>query len=348
VDHQALTDREHTLLRSGHAPLEHQEVVLDDTIVRETTERCDGFVCRVGIGGTVLLVAGCTDTVNLLVELGTMMIAILTGTGDAEHDLAWMPCTDTSDLAQTFVGLPRQLLGAPTSGNTLKSVTFGDTNDIDDLVLFKDGGDRDLLLEQSKGKSNLVGDATSVDLDLHQVCLLLLQAGLADLCVGKDSNDGAVFTDSLQLALDALVTGSFGHLLGVLGESLFLAAVPVLVEATLDFIGQVGSPDGSQCAETTRSLDVSDDTDDNERWGFDNGDGLDDLPLMHFGARAIKITDDMGHTGLVAKSGGKMDGFLWVILWEGFDLSAMASSSFPRKKSKRTVSWSLVLAVTHF
>jgi hypothetical protein len=136
----------------------------------------------------------------------------LTGTSDAEHDLAGMPCTDTSNFAQTLVGLPRQLLGAPTSGDTLETVTFGDTNDVDDLVLFKDGGDRDLLLEQSKGKSDLVGDATSVDLDLHQVRLFLLQAGLADLCVSEDSNDGAVFTDTLQLALDTLVTGSFGHL----------------------------------------------------------------------------------------------------------------------------------------
>lgn len=50
-------------------------------------------------------------------------------------------------------------------------------------------------------------------------------------------------------------------LLGVLGESLLLALVPVLVEATLDLVAQVLSPDGGERAETTGSLDVANKTD---------------------------------------------------------------------------------------
>ena len=56
---------------------------------------------------------------------------------------------------------------------TLESVTLGDTNNVDAFILSKDSGDRDLLLEVLSGKVNLVGDASTVQLDLHDVGLLL-------------------------------------------------------------------------------------------------------------------------------------------------------------------------------
>jgi len=40
-----------------------------------------------------------------------------------------------TNLSETLMGLPRELLGSPSSGNSLESVTLGDTDDIDDLVL---------------------------------------------------------------------------------------------------------------------------------------------------------------------------------------------------------------------
>jgi len=76
VHHQTLTNRQYSLLRSGHATLEHQEIVLDDTIMGEATQWCDGLVGRIRVGGTVLLVTGSTNTINLLVEFGTMMVAV--------------------------------------------------------------------------------------------------------------------------------------------------------------------------------------------------------------------------------------------------------------------------------
>lgn len=92
-----------------------------------------------------------------------------------------------------------ELLGPPTVGNTLKTVTFGNGNDVDILVLFKDGRDIDRLLEEAVSVVNLVWDGSSVDLYLHEMSLLLAQTSLADLGVGKDTDDSTVLADALEL-----------------------------------------------------------------------------------------------------------------------------------------------------
>jgi hypothetical protein len=205
----------------------------------------------------------------------------LTGTGDREHDLRRMPSSDTSDLAKTLVRLTRELLGAPTVGNTLETVTLGDSDDINDLVLLEDRGDLDGLLEKAVGEVDLVGNGATVDLNLHQVGLLLRETSLANLGVRKNTDDRAVLADTLELAGDGLAVVLCG-LLGVTGEGLLLGTVPVLVEPTLDLVRQVRSPDSGKSAETTGSLDVANDTNDDQWRGLDDGNGLDDLTLVHF------------------------------------------------------------------
>jgi hypothetical protein len=304
VHHQRLTDGHDTLLRARDGALKHEEVVLDDTVVREATHRGDALFGDVGLGRGVTLVTTGADAVDLLVELGTVVVTVygrtsdmngekltssprtLTGTRDGEHDLRRMPSTDTGDLAETLVGLTRKLLGAPTVSDTLETVTLGDGDDVDDLVLLEDGVDLDRLLEETVGVVDLVRDGTTVDLDLHKVRLLLRKAGLADLSVREHANDGAVLADTLELAGDALAA-LLGRLLGVAGEGLLLRAVPVLVEPTLDLVGQVGSPDGGEGAEATGSLDVADNTDDHHRRGLDDGNGLNDLALVHLCTRSV-------------------------------------------------------------
>lgn len=73
-------------------------------------------------------------------------------------------------------------------------------------------------------------------------------------------------------------------------------------------------PDGGQRSQSSGSLDVTDNTDDNHRWGLDNGNGLDDFSLVHLGSGSVKVSDDVSHTGLVTHTGGEMDGLLGVIL----------------------------------
>lgn len=113
-----------------------------------------------------------------------------------------MPGTNTSNLSETLVCLSRKFLGSPSACDTLETVTLGNSNDIDHLILLEDGGDLNWLLEQAGGELNLVSNAATVDLDFHQVGLLLLKRGLADLGVGENTDNGAVLLDALELACD--------------------------------------------------------------------------------------------------------------------------------------------------
>lgn len=379
---QSLAQSHNTLLDTGNGALDHDEVVLDLTVVDETTHarqmlelrnkhreriswrniRGDLLLGDVELGGGVTLIGTLSNAEDLVVARGTVVVSVLTGTGNSPLDVVRVPSTNTGDLTQTLVSLAGQLGGTPTGGDTGETVTLGDGDDINHLVLLEDGIDIDGLLEEVAGEVDLVGDGATVDLDLHKVGLLLLDRSLADLGVGEHTDDSAVLLDALKLAGDG-GTGALGVGLGVLGEGLLLGLVPVLVEATLDLIAQVLSPDGGERAETTGSLDVTDDTDGNElerrkkfmlgsgrffscpsfshttggkktyRRGLDDGDGLDNLLLVHLGTRTVKVTDDGGHTSLVAHGGSKVDGLLGIILGE----------AVAKKKSQRTNSQAMNL-----
>lgn len=221
--------------------------------------RSDLLVGVVEIGGGVSLVCALANTVDLVVDGCTVVVTHLTSTGDSPLHVGRMPCTDTSDLAETLVRLARKLLGSPSAGDTLESVTLGDGDAVDHLVLLEDGVDLHWLLEEAVTELDLVGDGATVDLDLHKVCLLLLERGLVDLSVCEDADDGAVLLDALEIAGDVLAA-LLSVLLGVLGESLLLALVPVLVESALDLVGKMLSPDSSQRAQAAGSLDVANQT----------------------------------------------------------------------------------------
>lgn len=91
--------------------------------------------------------------------------------------------------------------------------------------------------------------------------LLLLERCLGDLSVCKDTDDCAVLLHALELTGNRCA-GVLRVLLGVLGKGLLLRLVPVLVESSLDFVAEVLGPDSGERAKTTRSLNVTDDTDD--------------------------------------------------------------------------------------
>lgn len=133
------------------------------------------------------------------------------------------------------MSLAGKFLGAPTVSNTLETVTLGNSDNVDNIILLEHGADVDRLLEQAMCKLDLVSDGATVDLNFHEVGFLLAEAGLADLGVCKDTDDGAVFTNALELANSGLAP-ILCMFLCVASEGLLLGTVPVLVEATLDLV----------------------------------------------------------------------------------------------------------------
>jgi hypothetical protein len=146
--------------------------------------------------------------------------------------------------------------------------------------------------------------------------------------------------------------------LSILGESLLLGTVPVLVETTLGLFREMFSPNGSQRTETTRSLDVTNDTNNNHSGSFDDSNGFDDFLLVHLydknrhvrsllnakiiiikltGTRTFKITDNMGHTSLITHESGQVDGLLGIILGVSLNATTVRSSSLTRTETQMTV-----------
>ena len=74
--HERLAKGDDTLLGSRNRALEDNKVVLDDTVVREASHGSDGLLGDVRFGGGVGLIVARTDTVDLLVEFGTVVVAV--------------------------------------------------------------------------------------------------------------------------------------------------------------------------------------------------------------------------------------------------------------------------------
>ena len=175
-----LPEDEDPVLAANTATLEHNEIAVHFTIVRETTHGCNGFLCQIVISSTTVLYELSTlsldtrsNTVYLPVNLSPVMVTLLTSTGDGELDPARMPRTDTGYLTETLMSLTWQLLCVPTRRNTLTSVTLGSTDNVDHLALCEHISDRNTFLEVLHGPVYLVADATSIYLDFQNVGLLL-------------------------------------------------------------------------------------------------------------------------------------------------------------------------------
>ncbi len=176
-----------------------------------------------GIGRVVTL----ADAVDLVVGRRPVVIAVLTGTCHSPLHVRRMPGANAGHLAQTLVRLARQLLGAPAARDALEAVALGDRDTVDHLVLLEDGPNLDRFLEHGLGEVDLVRHAAAVDLNLHQMRLLLLQGRLADLRVGQDAHDGAVAFDAASGSALRWMRGAGG-------------AVPLLWLSTVMEIGKGG------------------------------------------------------------------------------------------------------------
>jgi len=343
-----LSENDWSLSGSSNTSLDENEVLLDLSIVRESTHWGDVLLNGIGSGGSVVLGSTngtSTNSVNLLVELSSGMVSHLTTAGNCPLDSSWMPSSNTSDLSATSVRFSLKTLDSESLDDTLSSLTAGDSNDIETLRVLEDLSDFDFLLEVGLGPLDLVGDGSSVNLDLHKVSLVLTESELADLSGTDHTNDGAV----LDNTGDILGNWSLGSLLisvGVLGEGLLLGVGPVLVESSLHILVELLSPDGAESTESTWGHDVSDETDDLHWWALDNRDGVYPISLDELlSFTSLLDLNDVSHTGLVSHEGSEVNLLRGIISWEGSDATTVVSGTSLWKVGQRTESWMFELSV---
>jgi len=244
------------------------------------------------------------------------------------------------------MGLTGKTGNSPTVGNTLVTLTLGNSNYIKILVLGEYRVNSDLLFEKRLGKGNLGGSIrSSVNLDLHDVSLLDAKIELPDLSVCNNTNNGAKLGDTVKLMLNVL-SSVILVLLCVLSVGLLLTLVPVLVATTLELLRKMLSEDGGESPQTTRGLNVSDNSNNNHRRGLKNGYGVNNLLLVHEGTGTVNSTDNVGHTGLVSTECGKVGGGRRIlILGEGAYASLMTLGTLLGEESKISVTGGFELTV---
>jgi len=205
---QGLAKRQGPLRGAGNATLDEQVILPDSTIPDEASHRSDGLVGKVGLAASVGLVHSnaLSNLVDLLVGLNTVVVTVLTGTRDSVADSARVPGTNTSNLTQTLVGLARQLGDTPTSNDTFEAVTTGDTDGINNVALRENGINGDCALEQLQTKLDLLFNGTTVDLNLHDVSLLLAEAAQLGLTDGDHTDDARVLPHLVQILLVVLLS----------------------------------------------------------------------------------------------------------------------------------------------
>jgi len=246
------------------------------------------------------------------------------------------------------VGLTGETGDSPTGGDTLETVSLGDSKNINKLILGEDRVDSDFLLKEALGKVNLsLGISSSVDLDLHDVGLLDTKVKLLYLGVGDNTHNLAELGNTLKLSLNVLAV-VLSVLLGVLGVSLTLALVPVLVATTLELFTQMLSENRGEGTKTTRSLNVTDNTHNNHGRSLKDGHCIDNLTLVHDGSRTVNATDDMGHTGLVGTEGGEMGrGRRIIVLGETADATRVVLGTLLGEVSQVTTTGGFEFTVRH-
>lgn len=114
--------------------------------------------------------------------------------------------------------------------NSLESFTLGDSQNITVFILFEDCIDSDFFFEKSIGEVDFLGDSSSVNLDFNNVVFLLSQVEEFHLSGSNDSDDGAIFFDSVEGNIDGFFF--FRVFLLVFGESLLFGVNPVSVESS--------------------------------------------------------------------------------------------------------------------
>jgi len=108
------------------------------------------------------------------------------------------------------------------------------------------------------------------------------------------------------------------------------------------------SPHCLEGTKATRSVDIADNSDDDNWRCLKDGHSFSHLFLVTLRAWTVHLSDDMGHTSLVAHEGSKMHWFGGIIFRPAFDTSSVGSGSLLRQETLGPVTGGLKLSVRHY
>lgn len=111
---------------------------------------------------------------------------------------------------------------------TLESFALGDTNDIDHFVLGKDLLDGHLLFEMLTGKVDFISNASTVQLDFHDVSLLLAASQQLLLSVANHTDNLAILLDLIEILLNFFLANIILPFKTSLSKGLLLGLGPSL------------------------------------------------------------------------------------------------------------------------
>jgi len=159
-------------------------------------------------------------SVDLFIYFSSVVITALSDSRYCESYSCWMPSSDTSNSSPSSMCFLLQVLDTESLDGSASSFTFSDTDDVDVLVLLEDLIDLDFLFEEFVAEVNFLSDCSTIDLNFEDVVLLLSEVQFIELGVSDDSDDCAIFLDSVELDLDRLRV--FSDFLLIFREGLLL------------------------------------------------------------------------------------------------------------------------------
>jgi hypothetical protein len=168
-----------------------------------------------------------------------------------------------------------------------------------------------------------------------------------NLRVSNNAYNRAKLGNAVELMFN-LFSSIGSVLLSIFGVGLLLALVPVLVATALELFGKMLRENGSKRAKTTRSLNVSYDTNNNHGRSLKNGDCVYNLTLVHECSGAIYSAHNVGHTSLVTTEGSEVRRCRGIILGKGADSSRVVLGALLGEEPKVSTTGSFELAMRHF
>jgi len=91
MNHHTLTHNKRSLLHTNNSTLEHNPVLIDLSVLDESSHGGDALLGKIGISLTRSLISLLSDTVNLLVKFSTVEVTILTSTCHSGGNTSRMP-----------------------------------------------------------------------------------------------------------------------------------------------------------------------------------------------------------------------------------------------------------------